>query len=312
MRGGVDLWCSIGPNDLHVAAHLFPQSRRGTGEVVHCAGSSEQCSGSVNSERILMDVCVVVPAYNEESTIAEVIGKLGRLSCGISEIIVVNDGSTDGTAGVVAQAACVDPRVRLITLSKNSGKTAAIACGFAEATADVLIIQDADLEYDPAEIPEVLQPILSEQADVVYGSRFLVRKTARVLYFSHYVANKFLTFISNCLTNRNMTDVETCYKAFRREVIQPMRLTSSGFGLEIEMTALICKTIARTYEVPISYYGRTYEEGKKIGLRDGLAALWYLFWFNLVACRYGNGRRYVRQVNNWLANERRSSGSARH
>ncbi|MFN9036430.1 MAG: glycosyltransferase family 2 protein, partial [Planctomyces sp.] len=114
-----------------------------------------------------MDVCVVVPAYNEESTIAEVIGKLGRLSCGISEIIVVNDGSTDGTAGVVAQAACVDPRVRLITLSKNSGKTAAIARGFAEATADVLIIQDADLEYDPAEIPEVLQPILSEQADVV-------------------------------------------------------------------------------------------------------------------------------------------------
>lgn len=255
-----------------------------------------------------MNVCVVVPAYNEEGTIAAVIAKLLGLSCGISEVIVVNDGSTDATADVVVRAAGEDSRVRLITLSKNSGKTAAIARGFAEATADVLIIQDADLEYDPAEISEVLAPILAGQADVVYGSRFLVRKAARVLYFSHYIANKFLTFISNCLTNRNMTDVETCYKAFRRKVIQPMRLTSSGFGLEIEMTALICKTIARTYEVPISYYGRTYEEGKKIGLRDGLAALWYLFWFNLVACRFGAGRRYVLEVNNWLENERRCSG----
>ena len=244
-----------------------------------------------------MNVCVVVPAYNEEGTIAAVIAKLLGLSCGISEVIVVNDGSTDATADVVVRAAGEDSRVRLITLSKNSGKTAAIARGFAEATADVLIIQDADLDG---------------QADVVYGSRFLVRKAARVLYFSHYIANKFLTFISNCLTNRNMTDVETCYKAFRRKVIQPMRLTSSGFGLEIEMTALICKTIARTYEVPISYYGRTYEEGKKIGLRDGLAALWYLFWFNLVACRFGAGRRYVLEVNNWLENERRSSGGYGH
>jgi glycosyltransferase involved in cell wall biosynthesis len=247
-----------------------------------------------------MNVGVIVPAYNEAHTIAQVLRKLCQLQCGIVEILVVNDGSTDLTAVCVADEAAEDSRIRLINLHRNSGKTAAIARGFAEATADVLIIQDADLEYDPGEIPDVLEPIFSGKADVVYGSRFLVRKAARVLYFSHFLANKFLTFISNCLTNRNMTDVETCYKAFRRQVIQPMRLTSSGFGLEIEITALVCKTSARTYEVPISYYGRTYEEGKKIGLRDGLWAICYLFWFNLIACRIGEGKRYVVVVNKWL------------
>jgi glycosyltransferase involved in cell wall biosynthesis len=257
-----------------------------------------------------VSVGVIVPAFNEEGTISVVLDKLRNLDCGISEILVVDDGSRDQTAQRVAEAAVLDPRIRIERLPVNQGKTAAIAKGFKLATADILIIQDADLEYDPAEIPDVIAPIVQGQADVVYGSRFLVRKAARVLYFSHILANKFLTFLSNCLTNRNMTDVETCYKAFRREVIQPMELRSSGFGLEIEITAGICQTNARTYEVPISYYGRTYDEGKKIGLRDGVAAVWYILWFNLVAFRLPSGRKYTRLVNEWLAS-RKWSGLSR-
>jgi hypothetical protein len=146
----------------------------------------------------------------------------------------------------------------------------------------------------------VIEPILRNVADVVYGSRFLVKRASRVLYFYHYVANKCLTLLSNLLTNRNMSDIETCYKAFRREVIVPMNLTSRGFGMEVEITALICKTIARTYEVPISYYGRTYDEGKKIGLKDGIAAIWYILYYNLVAPWTNDGQRYVASVNDAL------------
>jgi len=138
-------------------------------------------------------------------------------------------------------------------------------------------------------------------ADVVYGSRFIVRKAARVLYYYHYLANRSLTVMSNLFTNRNMTDIETGYKAFRAGVIKPLKLSSRGFGLEVEITAMICKTKARTYEVPISYYGRTYEEGKKIFFTDGLAALWYIFYFNIIKSRLPSGRRYVRAVNDWLA-----------
>jgi len=137
-------------------------------------------------------------------------------------------------------------------------------------------------------------------ADVVYGSRFLVKRASRVLYFYHYVANKCLTLLSNLLTNRNMSDIETCYKAFRREVIAPMNLTSRGFGMEVEITAMICKTIARTYEVPISYYGRTYDEGKKIGLKDGIAAIWYILYYNLAAPWSSDGQRYIATVNDAL------------
>jgi glycosyltransferase involved in cell wall biosynthesis len=146
----------------------------------------------------------------------------------------------------------------------------------------VVIIQDADLEYDPAEIIHVVQPILQNQADVVYGSRFLVRRSARVLYFSHYLANRLLTFLSNILTNLNMTDVETGYKAFRGDIIRNMIIDSSGFGIEIEVTAKVAKLHAVVYEVPISYYGRTYQEGKKIGFTDGMLALWYILRFNLL------------------------------
>jgi hypothetical protein len=163
--------------------------------------------------------------------------------------------------------------------------------------------QDADLEYDPAEIPEVVAPIFAGRADVVFGSRFLVRRATRVLYYYHYLANRLLTCLSNMLTNRNMTDIETCYKAFRAGVIKPLRLSSRGFGMEVEITAMVCQTNARTYEVPISYYGRTYREGKKIGFRDGVAAVWYIFYYNLVQPLLPSGRRYVRDVNAFLARQ---------
>jgi glycosyltransferase involved in cell wall biosynthesis len=164
----------------------------------------------------------------------------------------------------------------------NAGKTMALKTGFALTTGEVVIVQDADLEYDPAEIAEVIAPILEGHADVVYGSRFLVRKASRVLYFYHYIANKGLTLLSNLCTNVNMTDVETCYKAFRGEIIRNMKITSSGFGFEIEVTAKVAKLGVAIYEVPISYHGRTYEEGKKIGVKDGIAALWYIFRFNFL------------------------------
>jgi glycosyltransferase involved in cell wall biosynthesis len=163
----------------------------------------------------------------------------------------------------------------------NGGKTSALKRGFELSRGQVVIIQDADLEYDPAEIIHVVQPILQDHADVVYGSRFMVRRAARVLYFYHFLANRVLTTFSNLLTNLNMTDVETGYKAFRGEIIRNLIIESSGFGIEIEVTAKVAKLNAVIYEVPISYYGRTYEEGKKIGVLDGIVALWYIVRFNL-------------------------------
>jgi glycosyltransferase involved in cell wall biosynthesis len=246
---------------------------------------------------------VLVPAYNEQGTIRSVLDKLVELGSCLKEIIVVDDGSTDGTAAVVERAAEEHACIRTVRLERNSGKTAAIREAIDRATGAIMIVQDADLEYDPAEIPDILAPILSERADVVYGSRFLVRRASRVLYFYHYLANKGLTFVSNLLTNRNMTDIETCYKAFRSGVLKPLRLSSSGFGMEVEITAMVCKTRARTYEVPISYYGRSYDEGKKIGVRDGIMALVYILYYNLVKSYLPSGRRYVREVNAFLAED---------
>lgn len=245
---------------------------------------------------------VLIPVYNEEKTVDEILTRVLALGPVVKEIVVVDDGSKDRTAEVVRGRAESEPKIRFYQSPKNGGKTAAIKQALSMATGEIVIIQDADLEYDPAEIPDVIAPILMGVADVSFGSRFLVRKATRVLYFYHYLANVGLTFLCNLLTNRNMTDIETCYKAFRAEVIKPMNLTSKGFGMEVELSAMVCKTKARTYEVPISYYGRGYEEGKKIGMKDGFAALWYIFYYNLVKPFTPAGKRYIRAVNDGLAN----------
>jgi glycosyltransferase involved in cell wall biosynthesis len=222
---------------------------------------------------------VVVPAYNEQETIETVIEALIDVPY-LLEIVVVNDGSKDRTGDILDRLVQKYPIITAIHHSVNQGKTAALKNGFKATQGEIVIVQDADLEYDPQEIIEVIRPIIQKRADVVYGSRFLVRKASRVLYFYHFLANKFLTLLSNLLTNVNMTDVETCYKAFRGEIIRNMIIKSKGFGFEIEVTAKIAKLNCRIYEVPISYYGRTYEEGKKIGMKDGIQAIGYIIYYN--------------------------------
>jgi glycosyltransferase involved in cell wall biosynthesis len=224
---------------------------------------------------------VVIPAYNEQDTLRDVVEKVMRLPVTL-EVIVVDDCSQDTTPGLIADLARTYPNLRSIRHQRNRGKTAAVETGIAASCGDIVIVQDADLEYDPTEIPDVIGPILQDKADVVYGSRFLVRKATRVLYFYHFLANRFLTFWCNLFSNLNMTDVETGYKAFRGSIIRDMVISSSGFGFEIEVTAKIAKLGARIYEVPISYYGRTYEEGKKIGMIDGVHAFWYVFKYNVL------------------------------
>ncbi|MET0650220.1 MAG: glycosyltransferase family 2 protein [Pyrinomonadaceae bacterium] len=223
---------------------------------------------------------VVVPAYNEEATLGAVVEKLLFVPR-LLEVVVVDDCSTDRTHEIARRLAERYPQVRVERHTSNRGKTEALRTGFRLTRGEIVIIQDADLEYDPAEIPLIILPIVNDLADVVYGSRFLVRRATRVLYFYHYLGNKFLTFLSNTLTNLNMTDIETGYKAFRGDIIRQMRITSDGFGFEVEVTAKVAKLGCSVYEVPISYYGRTYDEGKKIGLRDGLQALWLIIRFNL-------------------------------
>jgi glycosyltransferase involved in cell wall biosynthesis len=230
-------------------------------------------------QRVLLSI--VVPAYNEEATLSEIAARLLAIP-EAGEIVIVDDCSTDGTRAIADRLAAEHPRIKVAHHTVNAGKTEALKTGFALTTGQIVIVQDADLEYDPAEIDDVIAPIVEGYADVVYGSRFLVRKASRVLYFYHYIANKGLTFLSNLCTNVNMTDIETCYKAFRGEIIRNMTITSTGFGFEIEVTAKIAKLGVAIYEVPISYHGRTYEQGKKIGMKDGIAALWYIFRFNFL------------------------------
>lgn len=242
-------------------------------------------------------LAVIIPAYNEERTIEAILDRVTALSV-VRQVIVVDDCSTDRTAEIVESHG--SPLIRLLRQPKNEGKTAAVRRAVQDVDSPYVIIQDADLEYDPGEIPFVIAPIISGDADVVYGSRFVVRKASRVLYFYHYLANKMLTFLSNMLTNINMTDIETCYKAFRTPILKTMPISSRGFGMEVEITAMIAKTRARCYEVPISYYGRTYEEGKKIGIWDGVSAIWYIGYYNLIAPFSSARKRYVADINRFL------------
>jgi len=224
-----------------------------------------------------MQISVVIPVYNEVSTIREIVVRVQAVDLN-KEIIIVDDGSTDGTRELLQEIPLSHENVRVLYHDRNQGKGAALRTGFEAATGDIVIIQDADLEYDPREYPVLLEPILDGRADIVYGSRFL-GGPHRVLFFWHYLGNKFLTLLSNALTNLNLTDMETCYKVFRREVLSDIQLKSNRFGFEPEFTAKIAKKEFRIYETSISYSGRTYAEGKKIGWKDGVKAIFAIIWF---------------------------------
>jgi len=215
-----------------------------------------------------------MPVYNEKNTIREIIARVLKVDAGLEkELVIVDDFSTDGTRDILGQLN--NPRIKVFFHPKNMGKGAALRTGFSQVQGDIVLIQDADLEYDPREYPKLLEPILDGRADVVYGSRFL-GGPHRVLFFWHYVANKMLTGFANLLSNLNLTDIETCYKVFKKDVLSRIRLKSDRFGFEPEVTIKVAKLKCRVYEVPISYSGRDYSEGKKIGWKDGLAAIYHL------------------------------------
>ena len=234
--------------------------------------------------RASLRLSVVIPVYNEQDTLREILARVRATPFG-KEIILVDDCSRDGTRDLL-KGMEKEPDLKILYHSVNQGKGAALRTGFQHATGDVVLVQDADLEYDPADYPRLIEPIEKGLADVVYGSRFRGSRMVRVHLYWHQLANHFLTWVSNMFTNLNLTDMETCYKVFRREVLQGMELKSNRFGFEPEITARIArKRLAgkrvRVYEVPISYYGRDYAEGKKIGWKDGVAALWHIVRFNV-------------------------------
>ncbi|MBT0652305.1 glycosyltransferase family 2 protein [Geomobilimonas luticola] len=226
-----------------------------------------------------MKLSVVIPVYNEKDTICRLLDEVRSVPIA-KEIILVDDCSNDGTREILTGLA--DDTTRVVLHERNMGKGAALRSGFRRATGDIVIIQDADLEYDPREYPKLIQPILDGKADVVYGSRFVTGEYRRVLFFWHMVGNKFLTFLSNMLTNLNLTDMETGYKVFRRQVLERITIEEDRFGFEPEITAKIARQKLRIYEVGISYSGRTYREGKKIGWKDGISALRCILKYNLL------------------------------
>ncbi|MCK4790623.1 MAG: glycosyltransferase family 2 protein [Desulfobacteraceae bacterium] len=227
-----------------------------------------------------MKLSVIIPCYNEAETIRLIVERVKSAPIEEIEIIIVDDGSTDGTKDLLKNEieSSVD---RVIYHEKNMGKGAALRSGLDYVSGDVVVVQDADMEYDPRELPKLLKPIEADKADVVFGSRFVGGGPHRVIYFWHMVGNKFLTVLSNMLTNINLTDMETCYKMFRREVIQSIRIQENRFGFEPEITAKIARSGCRIYEVGISYYGRTYKEGKKIGWKDGFRAVYSILKYNI-------------------------------
>ena len=237
-----------------------------------------------------MNLSIVVPVYNEEKTINSILDlvedELEKLTCIDGyELVVIDDCSSDSSKDVLEKRIRQKKNYTLLSHKVNSGKGAAIRTGIGVTTGDIVLIQDADLEYDPKDYATLLHPFVEGKADVVYGSRFK-GEVSRVLYFWHYMGNRFLTFLSNMFTNLNLTDMETCYKAFRGDIIRNMTLTSNRFGIEPEMTAKIAKIKGvRIYEVPISYFGRTYEEGKKINWKDGVSAIWSIIKFNIFTDR---------------------------
>ncbi len=222
-----------------------------------------------------MKLSVVIPVYNEKDTLHRILEKVRSQEIE-KEIVIVDDYSTDGTRDILQDLSY--PEVKVFLHEENQGKGAALRTGFQQATGDIVIIQDADLEYDPDEYKKLIQPIVDDQADVVYGARFL-GGPHRVLYFWHYCGNKLLTLLTNILFNINLNDMETCYKIFRREALEGVEIVSNRFGFEPEITAKMVKSGQRIYEIPISYFGRTYEEGKKITWKDGIIALWTLLRF---------------------------------
>lgn len=227
-----------------------------------------------------MKLTVVIPCFNEIGTIQQVVDAVRNSPIKDCEIIIVDDCSTDGTRQLLENEIAAQVS-QVIYHPVNKGKGAALRSGFAAATGDIVIVQDADLEYDPQEFPVVIDPIINGRADVVFGSRFQGGRPHRVVYYWHMIGNRFLTTLSNMFTNINLTDMETCYKAFRREIIQSIRIRENRFGFEPEITAKVAKINCRIYEVGISYYGRTYKEGKKIGWKDGFRAIYCIFKYNL-------------------------------
>lgn len=231
-----------------------------------------------------MQLSVVMPVYNECATLREIVSRVLSIPLDL-ELICVDDGSRDGSGEILAELESQHPEIKVFLQPHNIGKGAALRRGIEQATGEFVIIQDADLEYDPAEYPILLAPLIQGKADVVFGSRFLGSGPHRVLYFWHFVGNRVLTIISNALTNINLSDMETCYKAFRREVIQSIPLEENRFGFEPEITVKVAKRRLKIYEVGISYWGRTYEEGKKIGWKDGFRALWCLLKYSIKESR---------------------------